>query len=121
MCNCADTKNAVRQAVDSEMTTVAADAASVMGGGGRKNTPAAADDDSERTTASIASDRSMKHGDDDDDNRTEMAANGRPADGLVAVENGRMKRFMRDMRTKRRGMSCRNADTEVVDDGERTA
>lgn len=109
--NNTETKNAVRQAIGEDIVAVASDV--------RKTTPhlsgsdivEAADDDSEQTTASIASERI-----DNDDGQTADGDTTATTNGLVAVENGRMKRFMRDMRSKGRGMSCRHADAVAVED-----
>lgn len=65
-------------------------------------------DDGERTTASITSLSSAGKNPFDDDIDKDAANN-----GLVSVETGRVKRFIRDMRTKSKGISCRNADTVV--------
>lgn len=107
--------NAVRQAVGEND----ADSASAS----HKNTPKtkkAGDEGSDRTTASIASDASAKNPFEsgDDLETVDLDINGQ-SDGLVAVENGRVKRFIREMRSKGRGMSCRNADTVVEETGNR--
>lgn len=74
-------------------------------------------DDGERTTASITSISSggNRNPFDEDDLDKGHPKDTKIEDGLVSVESGRMKRFIREMRTKGKGISCRNADTVAED------
>lgn len=106
-----ETKNAVRVAVDGEN---GGDDQKQKGGTGIPGNPFANDADSLQRRVSIGSYPSTK-------NPFETVGQAEVADqqpdGLVAVENGRMKRFIRDMRSKGKGISCRNADSVAVEDG----
>lgn len=72
-------------------------------------------DDGERTTASITSISSVagnRNPFDEDDDDVDKRHNADDVNnGLVGVETGRVKRFIREMRSKGKGISCRSADT----------
>lgn len=79
-------------------------------------------DDGERTTASITSISSTgkrnPFDDDDIDKEHNDTTTTNGDDGLVSVESGRVKRFIREMRSKGKGISCRNADTVAEEQSE---
>lgn len=112
-----ETKQAVRIAVD-EISNKSSPAASVPP---RKKTPMPRSrtsdpvdlDDGERTTASITSISSTGNRNPFDDEDLDKGNHNdiNKADDLVGVESGRVKRFIREMRSKGKGISCRNADT----------
>lgn len=70
------------------------------------------DDDGERTTASITSISSDKNTfDTDDDNDSRTTRDGGSPKAIGVQGNGRVRRFINDMRHKAKNISCKSSNT----------
>lgn len=70
------------------------------------------DEDGERTTASITSISSDKNTfDTDDDNDSRTTRDGGSPKAVGVQGNGRVRRFINDMRHKARNISCKSSNT----------
>lgn len=80
------------------------------------HTDKADDEDGERTTASITSISSDKNTfDTDDDNDSRTTRDGGSPKAVEVQGNGRVRRFINDMRHKAKSISCKSSNTVAED------